>query len=116
MVSSRPRQGHVEEWRGLYAPDGSPRPAATAYQTTVSLLDGFAAAERLTMPQGVWAYRFTFADGHAVTVLWAEDGMQTTVALPGVEGEVTLADWDGTASSADASALSVTGSPVFVWQ
>ncbi len=85
----------------------TPRPAYTTFQVMTGKLAGYSAVEKITDTQ----YKFT-VNGRAVYVLWCDT---SSCSLPSaITGRVTVTDYLGSASTQDASDVSLTSSPVFI--
>ncbi len=57
---------------GLVHSDQSPKASYAAYYTMVEQLHDFKDVRRISLPEGVYGFDFTFTDGHKVRVLWTE--------------------------------------------
>jgi hypothetical protein len=88
----------------LVSANGEERPAYHALKTMISKLDGFTSGEKLAEGQ----YKF-MVEGEAIYVLWGSGKIPEEIA-----GEVLVTDIYGKETSADASTINLTESPIFV--
>ncbi len=87
-------------------------PAAVAYRLTVQKLAGSTSAQRIDLGNpAVWAYRFT-KNGNATDVIWSI--APATVSVSMGAPKVLVTDITGKTLTADANAIAVGVSPIFV--
>lgn len=101
-----------EIWRGLWEPDGTPRPAATAFTQLVHATAG----EGNTFSPAATATLTGLAIGkgdRSTLVLWSASLQPVTLTLAGPLAGATVSNIDGRALAPEASA-SVGASPVYV--
>ncbi len=93
---------------GLYQPDGTARPSATAMQVMIEQLSGAAFTQREPSSDGVYSILFTRPDGTQIRVMWAL--APTLFAVAGVTGATDIL---GNAVGVGGQ-LSLTDSPLYV--
>jgi hypothetical protein len=90
---------------------GDPYPYTYAIVTTK--LEDAAYEAPVDLGQGVSCYRFS-KEGQAIYMLWSDAGEQTVNLSGQLPGQVRVTDAAGRESLQDASALALTGDPLFV--
>lgn len=98
--------------RGLLGSGGTMGAPATAYQVTAGKLADVVRAEKLTLGEGVWGYKFGRSSGGEVYVLWGTTSK--SVRLPIAASQVTVTDRTGATATASPAALHIGVDPIFV--
>jgi hypothetical protein len=96
---------------GLYAKDGSVRPAAKAFSTVVNKLSGATFVEKLNIKAEVWAYKFT-KNGNDIYILWSDNSMEEK--LPINNPRIRITSIDGSVREGSPDKVRLNTSPVII--